>query len=211
MNASDQRSYLVTLVAAAAVLAAGWLAGSRATATNAAAVAPPSSVASLRLSAVLDGLDERAEVEVQLNEFIDERRAQFSELLESLQTVEADLEILRPGTSAYREKYREGLELQAQAQTRQKVLDDIISRETGTMLSDLYRKIKVATAEIAERQGFDIVILDDTNDPLPPDLPQPQVTRFINDRTLLYAGKSVDITEQVRTYMNNAFQSGAGN
>jgi len=196
------------LVAAAALILLGWIAGRDATATRTAAVAPPASVAVVRLDPLLQGLDERTALETQLTAFIADRQAQLEELVETRDSAVADLEILRPGTAPHRDKTREVLEIRSQLETRQKVLQEIISLETGRILAELFDKIRAASSEIAERQGYDVVMLDDSAARLPPNVSESAVLRYIGERRILHAGASIDITDQVRTYMNNAFQTG---
>ena len=202
------RSAFVTIAAVAGLLLIGWLAGRSATANSGAAVAPASSVAFVQLDRVLDSLDERTERQAELNTFIAEREAQLQELVAARDAAVEALELLRPGTAAHREKAREVLEIRAQLETRQKLLQEIISLETGRILAELYTKIKAAVGEIARRDGYDLLLHGDAHVELPPNLSQTGVFTFIQERKLIYAGEQVDITDDVGRYMNNAFQAG---
>lgn len=196
-------------VALASVFAGGaWLTSARATGASA-AVAPASSVAVVRLVDLLEGLDERATLEARLDEVINERNGQLEELNQSIKAIEEDLGILRQGTPAHQDKARQLLELRAQAETRLKVLQQIISLEKGRMLTELFRKIQAAGQEIATRQGYDLVLIDDSEAPTPEGLNERQALELIGSRRLLHASSGVDITSQVRTFMNNAFQAGS--
>lgn len=195
-------------VALAGVFAGGaWLTSARATSASS-AVAPASSVAVIRLVDLLDGLDEKTTLEARLDEVINERNGQLEELNQSIKAIEEDLGILRQGTPAHQDKARQLLELRAQAETRLKVLQQIISLEKGRMLTELFRKIQSAGKEIATRQGYDLVLIDDSEAPVPEGLNERQALELIGSRRLLHAASGVDITAQVRTYMNNAFQAG---
>ena len=201
------------LIAAIAVvlITVGWLAGQSATASRTTAVAPPTSVAAVRLVELFDALDEKTALETQFQAFIAEREAQLQEVVSDLETAQADLEILRPGTAPHRDKARELLELRSLAETRQRVLQDIVSIEKGNMFTQLYAKSREAAGEIAKRQGYDIVLFDDSDALNPVNASEQAVLRFITERRVAYVGPSVNITAQVATYMNNAFQAGGSN
>ncbi|MEM7755864.1 MAG: OmpH family outer membrane protein [Planctomycetota bacterium] len=208
MTLTLNRPTLLTLALVLGVGLIGWLAGQSATANNAAVMAPATSVAFVRLDQVLDSLDERNERQAQLTEFIAEREAQLQELVADRDDAVEALELLRPGTAAHREKAREVLEIRSQLETRQRILQEIIALETGRILAELYTKIKAAVGEIAQRDGYDLVVHGDAHVELPANLSQTAVFTFIQERKLIYAGNQVDITDDVGRYMNNAFQAG---
>ncbi|MEM1184022.1 MAG: OmpH family outer membrane protein [Planctomycetota bacterium] len=208
MTHTSNRPGVITLAVATALVLAGWLAGQSATATNRVVMAPPTSVAVIRLEPLLEQLKERTELEDTLNAFIAERQAQVDALRSEGETAASDLELFTPGTAAHRDKTREVLEIRAALETRQKILQEIVSVETGTILQELYLKIKAAAQRIAVRDGYDIILLDDSAANLPPNVSEGAVLRFIGDRRVLYANDAVDVTGTVANYMNNAFAAG---
>jgi len=129
--------------------------------------APDTSIAVVELARLLDGLDERQDLEERLRESIEERRQNLQELSNDLSQARDALEIERRGTPAFREKLREILELEAQARVRRESLEQIISVDKGTTLSDLFRKIQDAAYDIADWNGYDAVLIDDTGMELP--------------------------------------------
>jgi Skp family chaperone for outer membrane proteins len=205
---ANSKPVLVFLLAATTALAvAGWF--SVAQATNArGVVASPSSVAVVKLVELLEGLDERTAMEADLDKIIAERQTQIDELNTQLETLQSDLEILRPGTAAYQDKARQLLEIRSLRETRFKVLQEIIAIEKGRMLREIYANVTDSVAEIAQRQGYDVVLVDDAEGDIPEGATERQVLGLISARRVLFAGTTLDITSQVRTYMNNAFQAG---
>ena len=170
--------------------------------------APDTSIAVVELARLLDGLDERQDLEERLRESIEERRQNLQELSNDLSQARDALEIERRGTPAFREKLREILELEAQARVRRESLEQIISVDKGTTLIDLFRKIQDAAEDIADRNGYDAVLIDDTGMELPQQPTEQVALQTILNRRVLYASGQIDITDEVRTLMNNESQSG---
>ena len=162
---------LSTITVALAALAIGASAvawGAAAKANAARPPAQPTAIATVDLPAILDGLEEKSRHEADLQAVIQQSQAKLDELTKQLENVQADLEILNRESPEWRARFGEGLELQQQAEARKAVLTQIISLQRGESLRALYLKIEAGIAKIAEREGYDIVLLDDSKFPLPP-------------------------------------------
>jgi Skp family chaperone for outer membrane proteins len=196
----------VALSAAALLTGAGFFAGAQANANAATrTVAPASAIATVDLIQILDGLREKSVLETRLEQSLSSRQAQLDVLVKQIDAAKGDLETLSKDSPAYREKFREVIELSATAEARKNVLQRIIAVEKGEMLGELYAKIEAAVAKIAQQGGYDIVLLDDSTFPIPTDAADRDVERAILTRSLVYRGSSTDITQQVVTLMNNEF------
>lgn len=201
---------LATALAGAALafaaLTAAWTAG--ATATTARPPAQPTAVATVDLVAVLEGLSEKAVLEQRLEQSLADRQKQLDTVVEQIKTAQADLDTLKQGTPNYREKVRQVYELRAVADARRNALQQIIAVEKGEMLTSIYAKITSAITKIAQRQGLDLVVLDDSSFPLPTSAPDRDVERAILTRSVVYRHpESIDITNDVVTLMNNEFNA----
>ncbi len=186
-----------------AALSAAWTAG--ATASFNRPPAAPTAVATVDLVAVLEGLSEKAVLEQRLEQSLADRQVQLQDIVDKIKTAQADLQTLKEGTPEYREKVRLVLEYQGLAQTRRDVLQRIIAFEKGDMLRQIHAKIESAVTRISERDGYDVVLLDDSNFPLPKEAADRDIERAILTRTIVYRHGSVDITSQVINQMNNEF------
>lgn len=170
--------------------------------------ATPTAVATVDLVEVLNGLEEKQVLETKLQASLDSRQKQLDDLVKQLEAVQADLKTLSPSTDAYREKVRQLVELRNLAQTRRQILEQIISAERATMLRDLYGKISASVQRISERDGWDIVLMDDSAFPLPQgDVSDRDMERSIVSRLIVYRHDSVMITGAVVTLMNNEYQA----
>lgn len=195
----------VALALGAALIGAAFATG--ANATNVRPPAQPTAVAVVDVVTVLDGLSEKAVMEQRLQQSVTDRQKQLDEVVAKIKTAQDDLKILKEGTPEYREKVRQLLELNAVAEARRNILQRIVAFDKGDMLRDIYTKITVAVQKIADRNGYDIVVLDDSNFPLPNEAADSDMERAILTRAILYRHDSVDITAQVITLMNNEFNA----
>ncbi|MCA9296905.1 MAG: hypothetical protein KC983_10310, partial [Phycisphaerales bacterium] len=85
--------------------------------------------------------------------------------------------------------------------------------EKALMIEGLYRAVRSASAEMAQAQGYDIVMIDDSEREfqVTPDSRVPreaQVRTQLFDRRLLYTADIVDATDDLVERMNNAFNAG---
>jgi len=209
MNKNPNSRAAVLLGRGLAVLALG-LAVGLAWHANASSRPPatPTAVATVDLVSVLNGLEEKQVLETKLQGSLDSRQQQLDDLVKQLETVQADIATLSPGTDAYREKVRQLVELRNLAQTRRQILEQIIAAERAAMLRDLYGKISSAVARISERDGWDVVLMDDSAFPLPQgDVSDRDMERAIVSRLIVYRHESVMITDAVVTLMNNEYKA----
>ncbi|MFT5424352.1 MAG: Skp family chaperone for outer membrane protein [Phycisphaerales bacterium] len=209
MNTTPSTRSVTILGRGLAVLALG-VAVTLAWTVNASSRPPatPTAVATVDLVTILSGLEEKQVLEAKLQVSLNSRQQQLDELVKQLEVVQADLKTLAPGTDAYREKVRQLVELRNLAQTRQQILEQIISAERAEMLRGLYIKITASVARISERDGWDIVLMDDSAFPLPQgDVSDRDMERAIVSRLIVYRHESVMITDSVVTLMNNEYQA----
>jgi Skp family chaperone for outer membrane proteins len=174
-------------------------------------VRPPAAstaVAVVNLPMILEGLEERTVRQNALNASAETRQAQLDALTGRIKIVEADLGLLKEGTAEHREKLIELRELQVSLDARFKLLNQVLSFERGAVLRDLYFKINEAVKRVAERDGYDVVLLNDEGFQIPPEAGQDDMNRAVLSRSVLYTHGSVDVSAQVIQMMNNEFSAG---
>lgn len=192
---------LMILVAAALA----WHAGANTASQR--AQATPTAVAVVDIVEVFDRLNERPVLEAQLQNRLTTRQAQVEEVRNRLRAIQEDIQnVHTPGTEAYYERVREFTELRAVAEARVRALEQIISIDQGTLRRELYHKITNAVARIAERDGIQLVIFDDSGFEIPAEnATNQEVFRAIVTRGLVYKHSSIDITDRIVTLMNNEY------
>jgi len=199
------KNTFLTLTSLAMLIGAAFV--FQANANSARPPAQPTAIAIVDIMNIIDGLNERSVLEGQLEARMEARQGQLNEVVKQLEALDADIQILEPGTDAYREKLREGLEKQAVAKARREALSQIVSIDTGSVMAGLYTKIEAAISDIADREGYDIVLFDDSSFDIPDGAPNPDVIRAIITKSVVYRHDSIDITQQVITLMNNEYSA----
>ena len=92
-------------------------------------------------------------------------------------------------------------------------IGDKLDVERALLLQDLYKSINQAIAEMAEAEGFDLVVVDDSegelgwNDELKVSR-EAQTLQQIRSRRVLYRSTTVDVTDDLVARMNNAWRAG---
>ena len=192
-----------SMIPAAAVLlaAVAWQAGANASRPP----AQPTAIATVDIVNIIDQLEERLVRETELEQRKANRQAQLDEVIENLKVIQADLETLKQGTNERNEKIRQAMETQAVVKARGDALNQILSIDRGNVTSEMYSKITEAISRIADREGYDIVLFDDSLFSVPADVPFADVYRSIVTKSVIYKHQSVDITDQVITLMNNEY------
>lgn len=167
--------------------------------------AQPTAVATVDIPSIIDQLEERKVREKELEDRTKARQAQLDEAANQLRTIQADLETLSRNSDEYKDKFRQAMEIEAMVKARKTALDQILSMDRGNVTREMYNKVATAVSNIADREGYDIVLFDDSLFPVPEDAPFTDVYRSIVSRSVIYHHESVDITDQVVTLMNNEF------
>jgi len=199
------RTNTLTVIACAAIVTATLVWHADATSTS--PPAAPVAVATVDIVQIINGLDERSVREDELNERRRSRQAQLDEVVEQIKTLESDIQMLSAGTDERRDKIRELMEIRAVAEARRNALSQIISIDMGNVMSELYSKIEDAIRRIADREGYDLVLLDDSKLPLPENAKDSDVYRAIITKGIIYHRDSTDITDRVVTLLNNEFSA----
>lgn len=190
---------LLVLIAALA-----WQAGAN-SANTTRPPAQPTAVATVDIVTIFDQLTELKDLEAKLEQRRTSSQADLEEVNTRLKTISADLEAMTRGTEDYKNKVKDAMELQAVLKARSEALNQILSIERGSMTRDLYNKVSDAISRISEREGYDVVLFDDSTFIVPENAAYQDVYRAIVTRSLMYRHDSVDITDQVVSLMNSEY------
>ncbi len=195
-------SKLIIILAAGAVALIGFV-GARATGVL---QAQPTSVAAVDTSRLFDQLTEKEDFDAELNTARDQLRGEATNKQREAQELQADLDLLAPGTPAYQQKEEElskkGLENNVWGQFEQAKLNKM----AGLRIENLYRKALDTVALIAEESGYDVVIAKEA----PPKFQYENLQQLlakISLRKSLYTSETIDITDQVIQRMNNEYKN----
>lgn len=180
-----------------AIGASNGVASSRASAT---------AVAIVDLERVMLGLKEKEKREGEMKDRIAAFQTTMDDLKKQLDGLTKQLEMTpKENVAQVREIKQKQIEVAAQAEARKQALQTLISLETGEILRSMYMKINGAVDRIAEKDGWDMVLLDNRSIKIPDTVTDREINFIIQSRTVLHAANSVDITDDVITLMNNEF------
>ena len=172
------------------------------------ALAAPGKLATVDLGKVFDRLNENADWEMRLTSLQQRIGQEFQTRQTSLEARIKELEAITD--EAESAKAREDLilmRLRFEEWGRLKQLE--LDREKSLRWQTLYRAVRDEAARLAEAEGYEVVLVNDSLGPLNVsreiEMSQEQQVKLqIEARRLLYAAKATDITEQLVVRMNNA-------
>ena len=203
---SNQRTFagiFVAAIAGAMVTAVSYNAGASARMAPA-----PTRVATVDLVKVIERLNERSDWEVQItalgkkvqDDFTAKRKA-VEELAKTMETAASDQE---------RMGIRDKLAFeQLQMEQWEKIKKIEVDRERALMWQSMYRNVRAESQKLADAEGWDVILVNDgvTDIQLQRDSKVPlesQAQEQIVRRRVLFAAKSIDVTDQLVVRMNNA-------
>ena len=176
---------------------------------NMKAAPSPATVAVIDLERVFAELDELSSAQVDLNNRGQDMTKLNEEKLSQLKMLEDNLSAFAAGTPAMATAEEELLTATIEYETWVKVQERLVDREKALVLEKVYNSVKQAVASMAEQEGYDLVLLNDSIKPLMRG-PEQAVQQQISARRILYANNTIDVTEELITRMNNMFNAGGG-
>jgi len=176
-------------------------------------LARPTTVVGVNLPAVLEKLDERVRAELSLRSMAEKMQSEDTEWQEKIKARQAALNDVPEADLPRRQKLGEELALMVlEFEAWRRFATESIDIEKSLLLRDLDNSVRKAIRRLAEANGYDIVVMDDTGQQLTvnPESKVPrelQVKQQMVARRLLYVNPAVDITDQLIERMNNAFNA----
>ncbi len=174
----------------------------------------PTTVVAVDLPAVLAGLQQRSVAETELVAMGERIRTEGEQWQTELKAMDTQIKELPETETAAKSELEDRLMRKAlEFQEWQRFKAEQADIEKSLLMQDLYMRIRGAITEMAEIEGYDIVLMDDSKDPLSlnPDARasrDAQVRQQIRTKRVLYSSPAVDITDALIERMNNAFAAG---
>lgn len=177
------------------------------------AVAPgPLVIATVRIDALFDGLQQRAEAKAEVAALEAELQGELTARQQEITALEEKLEDVV--AAARRDELMDQITLaRMRLQLWQQSATAELEVEKAIRLQYLYQSLRAAIKALADDEGYDLVLLNDSSDELPFDrearVPaQLQILQQVSNRKILYVNSAVDITEDLIIRMNNALRAG---
>ncbi|MBS0197843.1 MAG: OmpH family outer membrane protein [Planctomycetes bacterium] len=209
MTISPRRSIFWSPTFAALVLGGCFVMGMTLP-TGAKSAAPqPTRVGLVDTRRLLKGLDEAKA----RNETIATRRKSMSDKLAEIDTqikeIDTQLQVIPKDDTAKRtDLMAKRYELGSTREARAKAFEQVFSLEIGGLLTDVYKHVQAACEELAKRDGYDLVLVDDRAIQLPENGNDREVTEIIQNKRIMAAQGGIDATEALLTMMNNQYAAG---
>lgn len=182
----------------------------------------PTKVAVVNLPRVLEGLEQRGAAEMEVHAILakineerksreDELRRLDTEFSQLRQQAQENPDVLTDAEAAAEQLELEDLRYRAWLQIQNEQVDI----EHALVLQDLYRAVKRAAADMAESEGYDLVLVEDAEGELTIN-PEARVSRAAQieqqmlSRLMLHVNPTIDITDDLIERMNNAYRAGGG-
>lgn len=177
--------------------------------TASVAAAPVSApvIASIRISEVINGLDELKEREGELRLFIDEQQAGIKKIGVELENKVEELNLMPNGSAQKKESVQQAMRLRLNLEVEGEISTQLIDARRGEVYADIFKKIEEAARLLAQREGYHLIITDDSDAEIFPDTEQ-RVRGGILSRRVLFSDPSLDITADLVLTMNNAWKAG---
>lgn len=195
------RSTLIAMMILALVAVCAWQAG--AVGTN--QPKGPMRIGLVDLEQLQKGLTESA----QRNLALEQKKKDFQQELDQanakIKQMNEEFSLLPEDDPAFTQRLIDLAELDGRTKAKAQLYQSMLEREQAKLLREMYDKITAAIGDLAEKDGYDLVLLDDRKITIPPNYNADQVNASILQKRLLYAGGADDLTDQIITKMNAEF------
>lgn len=164
-------------------------------------------IATVKVSEVINGLEELKDREAELRLFIDEQKAGIQKIGDELQELVDELNILPDGAAQKREKLQKAMRLRLNLEVEDEISTQLIDQRRGEVYAQIFKKINESAKLLAQRNGYHLILTDDSDTEVRPDTER-NVRAGILTRRVLYSDPSMDITDELILSMNNAWKAG---
>ncbi|MEO0715356.1 MAG: OmpH family outer membrane protein, partial [Planctomycetota bacterium] len=201
----------IVSIAGTATLAAALLAGIQtltapAQANNAVRAAS-GTVAVVDLQLLINSLEEFKAAEAKIQPELQRLQQELNSMSSNLESAKAEFDLINSEEQRIN-KMREIRKLTATTSFQRDINQTIINFMLGDNLRNLYNDAIQAVEQIAQREGYEIVIVDDRALVVPNNIDVREAETLISRKRILYAGDSIDITQRVIDKMNTDFRAG---
>lgn len=199
---------LLRLEVVAAVAAAGILLGHQ---LRPAAPTPsdPTRVATVDLERVFNSIDRYAESQAKMKAFADELDAKVKAAEANVKELEAELESYQNGSPAQTQAITKLQSALGEFRAVQQFANARLEIERAKSLRETYGAIKEAARRLAERDGLDYIMLDDSLPEMDPSNAQ-KTMQQISARRFIFASPKTNVTERLVALMNEEWKNGKG-
>ncbi len=171
--------------------------------------APKTSVGLVNLEKLMTKLDETKSLNDELKATFEKKKKELDEVVTRIKALENERDLLPADSKQRREKSAEVAEQSKLAEARRAIFQTLIDLDNGELVRIMYTKIIASIDSFSQKEGFELVLLDDRGIILPNNATQNQINTAIQAKRILFASDSIDITDRLATLMNAEYNSPA--
>lgn len=173
----------------------------------------PVSIATVDMQRLMQNLDELKARNEAARPKTQAMQSQLDELRSRHEEIKSDLKDKIPASDVKARQIKMGelFEIETLLEARLKVFRRLVDLDNGDIIKDMYAKAQSTISAFAEREGYDLIMLDDRGIDMPsPDVRVPiqEVSERISNKRVLFARGSVDVTDRLIQIMNTEFRAG---
>ena len=161
----------------------------------------PAVIAFVDLQKVFNLSDKRAEAQAELEALGQKLDDQVETLRQEIKTLQADLELLVPGTPKHDEAEKTVVAAAADLLALIEFKAAKLDAKTAQSRTQVYDEIVLAAVEFAEQHDIDFILTDDSILELRPGT-DVQVVQQMSLRRVVYANPEFDITDELIAWIN---------
>ena len=131
---------------------------------------------------------------------------------QKVKDLQAARDLLKPDSPQYAEAERAFMQEAIQFDTWTKITQAQLQGQQKQQMKQLFDKIVAATSQVAQQQGYDLVLADQR-----PELPEnlgminvEQLRQLLNQRNVLFENEKVDISSQVIANLDSQYKASGG-
>jgi Skp family chaperone for outer membrane proteins len=143
---------------------------------------------------VFNGSKKHAQYQAQLAKRASQARAQIEDLGKQLDNADAELKVLKPGSTDYVKQYQAMLEARSKVQNAQDLLKQQRLAEDKKWFEDFYQEALRAIEALAKERGLELVL--ERSEPKFP-LASDDILATVGTHKVLYCNGCVHLTNEV--------------
>jgi len=178
--------------------------GQRPEAPRAAGPVVPRPIAVFDLERTFNALSEKTAEENRLVEVAKAMKVDADAMSKAVNRQQEDLKELKPDTPQYQAALLQAAEAAGDYKAKVDFNRAKLDIEKARMMLYLYKQIREAARQMAQERGYAIVFVDDSKAAIPPGTEE-ETNRQISARRMVYTSPEIDITDELISRMNNAF------
>lgn len=210
MHTTITRSGLARLAAPACIALAVLGIGSHLTAARPPVMASPAptTIATIDLVKLMQQLAKAEVLNRQLKARNEQRQLSIDEMVGRLKLLKDEMDALpKTAEKEKRELFVKAFELEQTAAGRRDALQRVVNIEKGELIREIYQDIQTAASAFAAKNGYDLVIVDDRAMVLPDQATEEQMNMVIQNKRVMFAAETLDVTTALAREMNNQYQA----